>query len=33
MALVGYINSGKSSTINKLMNEELAMVGAKPEET
>lgn len=33
LALVGDVNSGKSSTINKLMNEEIAMVGAKPGET
>ena len=33
IALVGDVNSGKSSTINQLMQEELASVGAKPGET
>jgi len=33
LALVGDVNCGKSSTINKLMNEEITTVGAKPGET
>ncbi|TDM12293.1 GTPase [Macrococcus lamae] len=33
IALVGDVNSGKSSTINKLMQEDIAAVGAKPGET
>lgn len=33
IALVGDVNCGKSSTINKLMNEEIVSTGAKPGET
>lgn len=32
-AMIGDVNAGKSSTINKLMGEEVARVGAKPGET
>jgi len=33
LALVGDVNCGKSSTINRLMDEEVSIVGAKPGET
>ncbi|WP_337020353.1 GTPase domain-containing protein, partial [Oceanobacillus massiliensis] len=32
-AMIGDVNTGKSSTINKLIGDEVAMVGAKPGET
>ncbi|MGG0655254.1 GTPase [Rummeliibacillus pycnus] len=33
IAMIGDVNAGKSSTINRLMDEEVALVGAKPGET
>lgn len=32
-AMIGHVNSGKSSTINQLIGDEVAHVGAKPGET
>ena len=32
-AMIGDVNTGKSSTINQIIGEEVALVGAKPGET